>query len=47
MTTIAKHVARRPLAVAVSTDAQALARNKQLRVRFPPRPAERWWPHTA
>jgi hypothetical protein len=43
----AKHVARKPLAAAVSTDAQAQARNKLLRVRFPPRPAERWWPHTA
>jgi integrase len=42
----AKHVARKPLAAA-STDAQARARNKLLRVRFPPRPAERWWPHTA
>jgi integrase len=43
----AKHVARKPLAAANSKAAQARARNKQLRVRFPPRPAEPWWPHTA
>jgi Phage integrase family len=43
----AKHVARKPLPATASTDAQVRARNKQLRVRFPPRPAERWWPHTA
>jgi hypothetical protein len=47
MTTIAKHVARKPLAATTATDAQARARNKQVRARFPPRPAEQWWPHTA
>jgi hypothetical protein len=44
MTTIAKHVARKPVAVTSSTDVQARARNTQLRARFPPRPAESWWP---
>ncbi len=47
MTASAKHVARKPLAVAVSTDGQARARNKLLRARFLPRPVERWWRHTA
>jgi hypothetical protein len=47
VTVIAKHVARKPLAATASTDAQARARNKLLRTRFPPRPLERWWPHTA
>jgi hypothetical protein len=47
VTTITKHAARRPLAVANATDAQARARNTQLREHFPPRPAEPWWPHTA
>ncbi len=47
MTASAKHMARKPLAVAASTDAQARARNKLLRARFLPRPVERWWRHTA
>src|SRR6266540_3548431 len=47
VTASAKHVARKPLAVAVSTDGQARARNKLLRARFLPRPVERWWRHTA
>jgi hypothetical protein len=46
VTTIAKHMARKPVAVANSTDAQVQTRNKQLRARFSPRPAELWWPHT-
>jgi hypothetical protein len=46
VTVIAKHVARKPLPAAL-TDAQARTRNKLLRARFPPRPVERWWPHTA
>jgi hypothetical protein len=44
--TIAKHVARKPLVIANATDAQASGRNKQLRERFPARPAEPWWPRT-
>jgi hypothetical protein len=47
VTIIAKHTARKPLSVANATDAQARARNTQLRERFPPRPAQQWWPHTA
>lgn len=47
MTTTAKHTARKPLAVANATEAQARARNTQLRERFPPRPAQQLWPHTA
>jgi integrase len=44
---VAKHVARKPLTVANSTNAQARAKNNQLRARFPPRPTEPWWPSTA
>jgi integrase len=47
VTITAKHTARNPLSVANATDAQARARNTQLRERFPPRPAQQWWPHTA
>ena len=46
MRTIAKHVARKPLVIANATDAQASGRNKQLRERFPARPAEPCWPRT-
>ncbi|MGW3654694.1 hypothetical protein ACWD6R_02780 [Streptomyces sp. NPDC005151] len=47
MTAVAKHVTRRPLEVMNATAEQARARNSQLRTRFPARPAEPWWPHTA
>ncbi len=46
MTTVAKHVVRKPLVAASSTGTQARARNNQLRARFPPRPAGQRWPHT-
>ena len=46
MRTIAKHVARKPLVIANATDAQASGRNKQLRERFPARPAGPCWPRT-
>jgi integrase len=45
--TIAKHVARKPLAVSNATDAQASGRNRELRERFRPRPIEQCWPHSA
>jgi hypothetical protein len=40
VTTIAKHVARKPLAVANATKTQISGRNKQLRERFPARQPE-------
>lgn len=47
MTTIAKHAARSPLAVANATNAQERTKNSQLRARFPARGSEQWWPATA
>jgi hypothetical protein len=47
VTTIAKHVARKPLAVANATKTQISGRNKQLRERFPARQPEQWWTDTA
>lgn len=47
MRTIAKHVARKSLPAVTSIADQARARNTQLRARFPPRPADCWWPHTS
>ncbi len=47
MTTIAKHVARKPLAVANATKTQISGRNKQLRERFPTRQPEQCWADTA
>lgn len=47
MTSIAKHVARKPLVVSGADDAPGRLRNRQLRARFPPRPAESCWPRTA
>jgi hypothetical protein len=42
-----KHVMRKPLTGTNATPAQGWTRNKHLRERFPPRPTEHWWPHTA
>jgi len=43
----AKHVTRHPLVAVNATPTQGWTRNTQMRERFPPRPPERWWPHTA
>ena len=43
MTTIAKHVARKPLAVTNATKTQISGRNTQLRGRFHARQPEQWW----
>ena len=49
MTTVAvaKHVARKPLAVANSANAQAAGEEQPAAGAFPPRPTEPWWPSTA
>lgn len=47
MTGIAKHVARKPLLAPAPGDAPGRLRNRQLRARFEPRPAEARWPSTA
>jgi hypothetical protein len=47
VTAVAKHVTRKPLEVSNATAEQAQSRNSQLRARFPARPTEPWWPHTA
>ncbi|MFE4629376.1 hypothetical protein, partial [Streptomyces mirabilis] len=47
MSAVAKHVIRRPLEVSNATAEQAQSRNSRLRTRFPARPAEPSWPHTA
>jgi hypothetical protein len=47
VTAAANHVARKPLPAVTSVATQERTRNTQLRARFPPRPAEDWWPHTA
>ncbi|MGO9385440.1 MAG: hypothetical protein ACLP4W_25945 [Mycobacterium sp.] len=47
MTTIAKHVARKPLAIANATKTQISGRNQHLRERFPARQPEQWWADTA
>ena len=46
MTTIVKHVARKPLAVSNATKTQISGRNKQLRERFPTRQPEHCGTHT-
>ncbi len=40
-------MARQPSATVSPARTPVQARNSQLRARFPPRPAEAWWPHTA
>ncbi len=47
MTIRAKHVTRKPLAVTNATPTQGWTRNTHLRARFPPRPTEQRWAHTA
>jgi hypothetical protein len=47
VTTIAKHVARKPLAIANATKTQISGRNKQLRERFPARQPEHCGADTA
>jgi len=47
VTTIAKHVARKPLTVANATKTQISGRNKQLRERFPARLPEHCGADTA
>jgi site-specific recombinase XerD len=47
VTATVKHVARKPLPAVTSVATQERTRNTQLRARFPARPAEDWWPHTA
>src|SRR6478736_7963544 len=44
--TIAKHVARKPLPIPKTSQAQASARNKELRERFRPRQIEQSWTFT-
>jgi hypothetical protein len=47
VTTIAKHVARKPLAMANATKTRISGRNKQLRERFPARQPKHCGAHTA
>jgi hypothetical protein len=47
VTAVVKHMARQPSAAVSPARTPVQARNSQLRARFPPRPAEAWWPHTA
>lgn len=47
MTSTVKHSTRKPLPAVTSVAAEQRVRNRQLRMEFPPRSAEAWWPHTA
>jgi len=47
VTAVVKHMARTPTAGASPARTPVQVRNSQLRARFPARPAEAWWPHTA
>jgi integrase len=47
MTSVVKHVTRRPLAAVTAIAAEQRARNMQLRNQFPPREVDGWWPETA
>jgi hypothetical protein len=47
MTSVVKHVTRKPLPTITAVAAEQRARNMQLRNQFPPRAVDEWWPHTA
>jgi hypothetical protein len=47
VTSIAKHITRKPLPAVTAVAAEQRSRNRQLRNAFPPRPVEEWWPHAA
>ncbi|MBJ8343021.1 site-specific integrase [Antrihabitans sp. YC3-6] len=47
MTSVVKHLTRKPLPAVTAVAAEQRLRNRQLRTEFPPRPFEKWWAHTA
>jgi hypothetical protein len=47
MTSVVKHMTRKPLPTVTAVAAEQRSRNLQLRNQFPPRVAEESWPHTA
>ncbi|WP_309112532.1 site-specific integrase [Saccharothrix sp.] len=47
MTSLVKHSTRKPLPAVTLVAAEQRLRNRQLRTEFPPRSAEKRWPHTA